>query len=362
MEEYLHFSRYSSYGSYAGLPATRPTSLQLSDLKWETTTQYNFGVDIGLFDDRVISDINFYNKVTEDLLFRDMNIPSTSGFGNIPWQNVGTMRNNGWEFNVSTNRLLKFGDATLDFNFNLSNYVNTIVQLRDDVLESYNGDFGYENGTYLTRIQEGNSYGSIYGFKYEGVYQYNDYIEGVQENAPVARDENNVVFTDENGDPKPMYFAYGQSNAYQFRGGDAKYTDINHDGSIDELDIVYLGNSNPKVNGGFGSTFRYKNFGATVFFNFRYGNKIVNSARMYAENMYTLNNQSRAVNWRWRKDGDVTNMPRALYYSGYNWLGSDRYVENGSFTRFKVCYSELCGKQKQAEEIQHLQFKFVLYA
>ena len=72
-----------------------------------------------------------------------------------------------------------------------------------------------------------------------------------------------------------------------------------------------------------------------MFFNFRYGNKIINQARMDAENMYDDNNQSIAVNWRWRVDGDVTEMPRALYREGYNWLGSDRYVEDGSFLRFK---------------------------
>ena len=56
---------------------------------------------------------------------------------------------------------------------------------------------------------------------------------------------------------------------------------------------------------------------------------------MYQEAMYNNDNQSRAVNWRWRKDGDVTNMPRALYETGYNWLGSDRFIEDGSFVRFK---------------------------
>ena len=56
---------------------------------------------------------------------------------------------------------------------------------------------------------------------------------------------------------------------------------------------------------------------------------------MYAENMYNDDNQSVAVNWRWRKDGDETKIPRALYQSGYNWLGSDRFVEDGSFLRFK---------------------------
>ena len=76
-----------------------------------------------------------------------------------------------------------------------------------------------------------------------------------------------------------------------------------------------------------------------MFFNYRVGNKIVNVARMNSENMYTTDNQSIAVNWRWRKDGDVTNIPRALSdyngNGGYNWLGSDRFVEDGSFLRLK---------------------------
>lgn len=333
--EYLYFSRYSPYSSYIDMPATRPTTLQLSDLKWETTTSFNYGLDLGLFDDRFVFDLNFYNKRTKDLLFKDLSIPSLSGYSKVPYQNVGTMDNNGWELNFYTSNAIKAGDFKIDFNFNLSNYVNTIVKLRDDVLANYNGDYDYNNGTYLSRIQEGNSFGSIYGFKYKGVYQYNKYVPGTQESAPVARDENGDVITDSDGKPLPMYFAYGKSNEYEFRGGDAIYEDINHDGSIDELDIVYLGNSNPKVNGGFGTTIRYKDFSCTAFFNFRYGNKIVNAARMYAENMYGLNNQSVAVNWRWRKDGDVTDMPRALYNYGYNWLGSDRYVEDGSFLRLK---------------------------
>lgn len=333
--EYLHFSRYSPYGSYIDMAATRPTTLRLSDLRWEKSTSFNYGLDLAFFNNKLNFDLNFYNKRTEDLLFRNLRVPSSSGFGNVPWQNVGTMDNNGWELNFFTQQAIKVKDLTIDFNFNLSNYVNTIVELRDDILANYNADYDYTNGTYLSRLQENNSYGSIYGFRYKGVYQYNEYIEGVQENAPVARDENGNVFTDEEGSPLPMYFAYGKSNEYEFRGGDAIYEDINSDGNIDELDIVYLGNSNPKLNGGFGSTIRYKNLSVTAFFNFRYGNKIVNMARMNAENMYYLNNQSVAVNWRWRKDGDVTEMPRALYNYGYNWLGSDRYVEDGSFVRMK---------------------------
>lgn len=359
-QEYLHFSRYAAYSSYIDLPASRPSSLQLSDLKWETTTSYNYGMDLGFFDDRYVFDINFYNKRTEDLLFNNLSVPASSGFGNIPVQNVGTMDNNGWELNFYTNNAIKIKDLRIDFNLNLSNFVNTIVELRDDVLSNYNGDYDYNNGTYLSRLQEGNSYGSIYGFRYKGVYQYDDYIEGVQESAPIARDENGKVFTDEDGDAIPVYFAYDRSNEYEFRGGDAIYEDINFDGNIDELDIVYLGNANPKVNGGFGTNLRFKQFGVTAFFNFRYGNKIINAARMTAENMYTVNNQSKAVNWRWRKNGDVTEMPRALYSYGYNWLGSDRYVEDGSFVRLKFLTFTYAIPKETLSKVNIQQFNFYL--
>jgi hypothetical protein len=130
-----------------------------------------------------------------------------------------------------------------------------------------------------------------------------------------------------------MYFAYGTSSQYEFQGGDAIYEDINHDGNINELDIVYLGSSLPKITGGFGFKLTWKRLSWNNQFNFRYGNKVINAARMNAESMYTNNNQSKAVNWRWRVEGDVTDIPRALYQYGYNYLGSDRFVEDGSFLR-----------------------------
>lgn len=333
--EYLHFSRYGDFDSYIGMNSQRPITLQLKDLKWETTSSFNYGFDIGLFDDRLQADINLYFKRTKDLLFQNVEIPNSSGFAVLSYQNSGIMDNQGWEINLYANRLFKTQHFSVDIRFNIANSVNRIVELKDAILNTYNSDFNYDNGSYLTRIQEGNSFGSIYGFRYKGVYQYDQYIPGMQEDAPVARNRNGRVILDEKGDPIPMVFAFGRTNEYEFRGGDAKYEDVNFDGSIDELDIVYLGNSNPLFNGGFGPTFRYKTLSLTAFFNFRVGNKIVNAARMFAENMYSTNNQSIAVNWRWRKDGDVTPIPRALFSHGYNWLGSDRFVEDGSFIRFK---------------------------
>ena len=337
-EDYLHFSRYRTYDSYIDMTAVRPVSLRLNELKWEKTTQFNYGLDLGFMDDAYLFDINFYTKRTEDMLFRNVAISQVSGYSSLSYINGGTMDNLGWEVNFYANRILKSKDFNIDFRFNLSNYQNTLVYLDQTLLDSYNGNFSYNNGSYLTRVQEGNSFGSIYGFRYKGVYQYDEYIPGSQENAPVARDAAGNVIVNQDGTARPIWFNYYEKEGrtrYRFRGGDAIYEDINNDGNIDELDIVYLGNANPKVNGGFGPTFRYKNISCNMFFNFRIGNKIINAARMNTENMYYDNNQSQSVNWRWRKDGDVTPIPRALHEYGYNWLGSDRFVENGSFLRFK---------------------------
>jgi TonB-linked SusC/RagA family outer membrane protein len=333
-QDYLFYSKYSPYeSSYIDLAAIYPNGLQITNLKWETTTQTNLGIDLALFDNRFISDINFYHKSTKDLLFSNLSVPSTSGFANQSYENTGTMNNDGWEINIRAPGVVKVGKVSLDLSFNLSNYINTLKELSPKIKKTKGNML--DNGQYLRNIIINNPLGSFYGYKFKGVYQYSEYIPGVQESAPVARDKNNKVIYDRFGVAKPMWFNYNGSNKYEFKGGDAIYEDVNHDGSIDELDVVYLGNANPKFNGGFNAMIRYKSFSINGFFHFRYGNQIVNEARMNLENMYGNDNQSIAVNWRWRKEGDVTEMPRALFNTGFNWLGSDRYVEDGSFLRFK---------------------------
>jgi hypothetical protein len=127
----------------------------------------------------------------------------------------------------------------------------------------------------------------------------------------------------------------GTSLPYKFKGGDAMYEDINHDGNINALDIVYLGSSLPKLTGGFGFNLKYDRWRLNTQFTYRVGNKILNLARLDAEAMIGNDNQSKAVNHRWRKEGDETIIPRAMYGSGsnYNTLISDRFVEDGSFLR-----------------------------
>jgi hypothetical protein len=286
---------------------------------------------------------DYYHKRTDDMLFKDLELPTSSGYTALTYLNGGTMTNDGWELNLNGKDIIKVGDFKFGLSLNLSNYVNTIVSLDDRILKRYDRDFTTTpmgNGEYLSRVQEHNSFGSIYGFKYKGVFQYGDYTDpGTdptnKKTSPYAFDSEGKLIRDAYGLPLRMMYAAGQPSQYAFRGGDAIYEDINHDGNINELDVVYLGNSNPLFNGGLSFKFAYKRFSATIFSNFRVGNKVVNKARMLAENMYNNNNQCASVNWRWRKDGDVTTMPRALASAGYNWLGSDRYVEDGSFFRVK---------------------------
>ena len=347
-DDYLYFSKYSSWSNYLGSGTIRPDAISLNTLQWETTRDVNIGANIGLFDDLFTADFNFYNKITSNLLQKDVKIPTSSGFPKYAWQNVGSVQNRGWELFLNLNHFINVGKFHADFNLNFANNRNTVLSLSDIVLAQYNGDYTFKNGDYLSRLQLHNSLGSIYGFRYKGVYQYSadnpnlvasGYTLG---SAPIARNADGSIIYDSDGKPVPMYFAYGTTNQYKFQGGDAIYEDVNHDGNINELDIVYLGNSYPKINGGGGFKFTYDKFSVNIYSVFRYGNKIVNAARMYAESMLTNDNQSRAVNWRWRKEGDLTDMPRAWNQNAVsgttlpvarNFLGSDRYVEDGSFLR-----------------------------
>lgn len=342
-QEYLFYSRYANGKGYLGQSSIHPNNIRLSNLKWQEKRTYNLGTDFGFFDDRLTGNVELYWQYTSDLLMGNYGIPTSSGYTSFSTRNVGDMENIGWEFNLNGNSIIKSGKFSADFNVTFANNRNELTKMDESCLISLNSEWDGNNGSYLSRVELNHALGSIYGFRYKGVYQYSEYsaeeVPGVSgPNAPVVRDKNGVVILDENKRTKPMMFRAGTTN-YEFRGGDAIYDDVNADGSIDELDIVYLGSSLPKFTGGFGIRLKWGRFSWNNQFNFRYGNKVVNKARMNAENMYSNNNQSRAVNWRWRVEGDITSIPRALRNSGYNWLGSDRFVEDGSFIRLN--YSQI---------------------
>ena len=360
--QYLQYAKYNTTGVYGDLAkkhsVTYLDGLRLDQLKWERTTQYNIGGDFGFFDDKLTGDFNYYYKRTKDLLMGGVRIPTSMGFNSLAWANVGEMTNKGWELNISVRKLIQLGKFSLSANFNISQNFNEIVDMDESVLESINSEWDPSSrGQYLNRIQKGNPLGSIYGLRYKGVYQYTyEYLINMKESkkwtgeqlrdyinneflakgktAPIAIDDQGKVMMDSKGLPiRQVYNFNNGTSTYEFQGGDAIYEDVNNDGQINSLDIVYLGNSNPHLNGGFGFNLQYGEWSLKTSFSYRQGIKIVNSAKMKLEEMFNAYNQSSAVNWRWRKNGDVTEIPRAMFDTGYNWLGSDRYVEDASFVR-----------------------------
>ena len=370
----IMYNTYVAGGSYgpAGnqLNSIYPQNLRLTTMQWEKTSSWNVGFDFNILEDLIQMNFNVYDKRTSDLLQQYVKIPSSTGYSTLDWANVGTLKNKGWELSINTKPIFKIGKFSMKAKFNASQNQNRVTSMDASVLSSINKDFDYVNATdkayisddpYLSRVQIGNALYSIYGFRYLGVYRYDYEHSGYfadpaknevygdntaaaaaargDKNAtcPIAHDANGNIIFDASGNPLRMYYNYGGTN-YQFSGGDAIYDDINHDGQINELDIVYLGNSNPTFTGGFGFDFTYGRWTLKTSFNLRLGAKIINLARMRAEDMRTNKNQSRAVNWRWRKNGDDTEIPRAMNKNAgdsYNALPSSRFVESGDFLRLQ---------------------------
>ena len=371
-QNYLFTSKYGSTDRYIDMAAMKPLNIRLTDLKWQLVSSYNFGIDLGFMDGRLNLTIEGYQSTTSDMLMGSFRIPSNTGFATVPYHNNGKMRNTGWEFHINTNRMIKAGKFSMDMNANFGNNRNEILEMDEYILENKNSKYGYKNGETLRRVQLHNPFGAIYGFKYKGVYQYNyltiknhvqemveagatkDDIQtwwrewsGSGKTAPVAVGADGNLILEGNNVPKRMMYDYrsdntGHDGAFPgFNGGDAIYDDLNHDGQINALDITYLGSSLPKLTGGFGFSFNYGQWRLSTQFTYRVGNKIINKARLNAEAMTGNDNQSQAVNYRWRQEGDVTPIPRAMYggNSNYNTLISDRFVEDGSYLR--MSYAQL---------------------
>ncbi len=320
-----YLGAYSTIGTYGTMSAVAPSRMQLDKLKWETKREWDLGFDL-LFMDRYGVNFDYYDSYTTDCLMKDVPIPSTTGFSTLKWYNSGEMSNKGYEIRFDI-EAFKSRLWTVKFSVNAARNLNKVEKLPENWTQE---NYTFENGKYAVRIVEGDPIGSFYGYKYLGVYQNVEDTYAYDAKGNVLRDFRGNIVTMKNS----------TTAVYP---GDAKYEDVNHDGVIDSQDIVYLGNSNPTLTGGGNISVRFGNtkteFGQITFSancNFRIGQKVINSARMNLESMYGTGNQSTAVLHRWRKEGDDTDIPRALYGMGYNYLGSDRFVEDASYCRIKT--------------------------
>lgn len=308
---------------YMETPLIRPLQVQLSNLKWQTVSSVNIGLDLGFFNDRLNLTAELYDKITSNLLWErsdSYQIPSSSGYSRLNAYNAGKVRNMGWEYFMNV-MVIKRPDMSLNLNFNLSHNINTFLEFPENFQNEKNTDVG--NGDFPLRAEEGVPVGSFYGFRFQGVWPTDEDV--------VARDAEGNILLDVVGNPVPLSY----KEEYRFKGGDAIYQDVNYDGKIDILDAVYLGDSNPDFIGGWGMNMNWKDWSFSTQFFFRTGYQIVNEVALTTEAMLNRNNQSKAVLSRWRRQGmdEEGLLPRAYMFHPANNLGSDRYVEDGDFMR-----------------------------
>lgn len=306
-------------GAYMDIQTVIPTQAQLQRLKWETSTLFNVGFDINMFEYRFNLIAEYYNTITDNILWPNYKLPSSSGFTTLKQYNDGSIQNDGFEFTTNITAI-KRKDFSLRFNYNISINKNKFLSFPSNIIDEKTD---ITNGNYPVKAEVGKAVGSFFGFRYLGVYPTTA--------DAVAHNQDGSVKMDPYGNPIPMNY----NGLYQFAGGDAIYEDVNYDGIIDLNDVVYLGDSNPDFTGGFGCNAKYKSLQLSVRFLYRYGYEIVNQVALNAESMTNKNNQSKAVLRRWRTEGDdfPDMIPRAYQGHQANNLGSDRYVEDASFVR-----------------------------
>ncbi|MDR1756642.1 MAG: SusC/RagA family TonB-linked outer membrane protein [Culturomica sp.] len=318
--EGTYITRPNNGGSMSGIG---PSEIQLDNLKWQTKRSHNLGFTLNMKSYRYGITFDVYDNKINDMLHKDVGIPTSTGFSKVNWYNTGSMNSRGWELVLNINRLPVAQDLTLSANFNFSRNRNKILSLPSNK-NFVDYPTSPANDRYASSVELNQPLGAFYGFRYLGVYD--------NEAQTVTKDRNGNPVYDLAGRP-----VYTTVRGIQMRPGDAWYDDVNHDGVIDNYDIVYLGNAMPVVTAGATFTLAYKDkLSLRAGFQSRYGQKVINQTRINTENMYGTNNQSKAVLKRWRNTGDRTDIPRALNGYGYNYLGSSRFVEDASFLRLKT--------------------------
>lgn len=287
-------------------------------LKWETTEQFDLGLDLGFLDGRINLTMDYYVKTTKDLLL-DADIAASSGFSSATL-NVGKLRNKGLELTLETTNI-KNKDFTWTSNFNIAFNNNEIIALNSGqpYMTSYiSWDNKYRTmPAYISKV--GESAGKMYGFVYEGTYKYDDFNTSVGANGE-------TVYTIKDGIP------HYQSNP---QPGDPKYKDLTGEGEINDDDKTAIGNGQPKHTGGFSNNFTYKNFDLNIFLQWSYGNDILNANRMVFENPSSKQNTNMFATYtnRWTPENPESNMPRARAEGSAEY--SSLYVENGSYLKLK---------------------------
>ena len=300
--DYTHLSTIgnSNYVLNSSISSGRAvTGIGNTELTWETTRQWDLGLDLGLFHDRVFIVYDFYRKQTKGLLYQ-VDIPYSTGFGSIP-SNIGKFRFWGHEISLQTKNLV--GKFIWNTQINVSIDRNKAIQLGTN--NAPIGGYNYIDDWNRTVV--GRHLGEFYGFIYEGVYM-----------------------TQEDFESSPKY-----NNSMV---GTTKCKDVDGDGDVDLDDKTLIGDPNPDMIFGITNEFRWRNFDASILLTGSVGNDIMNATWGNFYNLDGVFNVFKDVKYRWRSEDNPGNgkVPRTRAGTTNLFrLTHSLMVEDGSFIRLK---------------------------
>ncbi|WP_439185615.1 SusC/RagA family TonB-linked outer membrane protein [Carboxylicivirga taeanensis] len=270
------------------------TELTNTALRWEKHKQINFGYEAGFANNRLMMEVDYFKRTTEDMLLAG-SILSHTGYTGVGMVNVGSVENSGYDLSIS------YRDKVGDFNYNwsvVSSVVdNKVIRLSNDDDVLWKGDLG--NGRMATRTIVGESVGHFYGYVVDGIYQNEQEVA----DGPVL-----------NGNSQP---------------GDIRYKDFNNDGVINDEDKRIIGSPHPDFILGINLAASYKGFDFSASLSGQFGREIYNRKKA----VRFANNNFESSYWnRWYGEGTSNSEPRVTN-SGENYEVSDRFVEDGSYMR-----------------------------
>ncbi len=293
-------------------------------LTWEKTTGFDFGLNLEFLQSRISMDAIYYTKKTTDFLL-GVRLPFSAGYpngANAQYQNTGELNNSGFEFTLNT---VNVSNKNFSWNtsFNISFNKNKINRFYNG-LESIQTAWGLAGSATAWVTKVGGPVSQFYGYQWGGLYQYTDFDKLA-----------NGTYVLKNGIP---------TYASNVQPGDPKYKDTNGDGVVDGYDQTTLGSPLPLHTGGINNNFNYKNWSLNVFFQWSYGNEVLNANRIVFESTggYNLNfNQFASYANRWTPTNPTNDIPRARYNSkgdagNGNPRPSSRVIEDASFLRLKT--------------------------
>ncbi len=311
----------SAYGSLSHITASNypydgvlqngyiVSSLGNDNLKWETTSQIDAGLDLGFFNERIALVVDYYYKRTNDLL-QNVTLPSSTGYTSQV-RNVGEIENRGFEVTLN-GKLVERPEFTWGVSGNISFNRNKILSL-GDIQEQWAAQIGTEPINYKPFVQRvGQPIGIVVGYQEDGIFQNDQEVEA------------------------SGFFASQPAPVLKRMPGEIRYKDLNGDKVIDDKDRTVIGNVNPDFYYGFSSNLTYKKFDLSVFFQGVQGGQIINTLRYITDNLGGFGNTTKdAYEHRWTPEATNATNPKAILNSFREVKFSDRFIEDGSYLRLK---------------------------